>query len=580
MGRPGKDTQVEENELMIKRKLILAMLSLFVFGCGRISANLRSISGRLIYDGAQSGGIIVKLYKLRASSEGRVQRLSKEDIYGVSDPIKTLTLEKPGCYTFDHLAPGHYSVLAFIDSNGNGQVGFDPPEPFGWFASSPGGSWDPIDLTQSDVTGCDFRLRVPTIFPSKDMTIEHGALIWKRGLPVLQLWGTAEERGFAHGFLVGRQIIDFFEFYIIEDSWQSAKRYQDTFVPFLENHFNYPSEFLKECDAVIRGIRASGTNMRVEALNRDFNRNDLLAINAYIERRAAYPEADPSSCTQFAFWGSQTKGDKHNGGLIAARNMDGECDVRKVTVSHFLVYAVDPSESGRKRWVSTMWPGFVGTISGINEEGLYSMENAGASGPGPVPSGVVPCSWIQRIILEKQGSDASPESVLKMMKPFACSTGGLTAAGSIILWAVPYEGQEAPAFVYEGGRAGFAMRRPADVRPFSPTSIMASNHHLVYGFNPDQPGESLGSPVSFSSRWRYETGMQTLEAWSRHRRSLGIDEAIRLLQQVAHGTTEYSVIFLANERRLLIAVDDLEADLWDAPYTNWIDFHFDELFEK
>jgi len=251
-----------------------------------------------------------------------------------------------------------------------------------------------------------------------------------------------------------------------------------------------------------------------------------------------------------------------------------------VTVSHFLVYAVDPSESGRKRWVSTMWPGFVGTISGINEEGLYSMENAGASGPGPVPSGVVPCSWIQRIILEKQGSDASPESVLKMMKPFACSTGGLTAAGSIILWAVPYEGQEAPAFVYEGGRAGFAMRRPADVRPFSPTSIMASNHHLVYGFNPDQPGESLGSPVSFSSRWRYETGMQTLEAWSRHRRSLGIDEAIRLLQQVAHGTTEYSVIFLANERRLLIAVDDLEADLWDAPYTNWIDFHFDELFEK
>ncbi|MFZ2055409.1 MAG: hypothetical protein WAU81_14570 [Candidatus Aminicenantales bacterium] len=564
----------------MKHKLIATALSLFILGCGRTGASPGSISGRVIYEGNERGSVIVNLYKLRVLSSGRVGRLSKGDIYGDVDPLQTLKLDKPGSYAFDGLVPGHYSVVAFVDTDGNRQVGFDPPEPFGWFASSPGGRWEAIDLAQSDVTGCDFRLRVPAIFPREDKIIEHGALIWKQGLPVLQLWGTAEERGFAHGYLVGRQIVDFFEFYIIEESWGSAKRYQDAFVPFLEGHFNYPSELLKECDAVIRGMRASGTNMRVEVLGRDFNRTDLLAINAYIERRAAFPEAGPSSCIQFAFWGLQTEGGKYNGGLIAARNMDGECDVRKVTVSHFLVYAVAPSEPGRKRWVSTMWPGFVGTISGVNEEGFYSMENAGGSGPGPVPDDVVPCSWIQRIILEKQGSDASPESVLQMMKPFACSTGGITAAGSIILWAVPYQGQESPAFVYEGGRAGFAMRKPSDVRPVDPNNIMASNHHLVYGFNPGRPGDSLGSPVSFSSHWRYETGMQTLEAWSRQRKSLGLEEAVRLLEQVAHGTTEYSVIFLANERRIFIAVDDLKADLWDAPYMKWTEFHFDELFER
>ena len=74
--------------------------------------------------------------------------------------------------------------------------------------------------------------------------------------------------------------------------------------------------------------------------------------------------------------------------------------------------------------------------------------------------------------------------------------------------------------------------------------------------------------------------MQTLEAWSRQRKSLGLEEAIRLLEQVAHGTTEYSVIFLANERRIFIAVDDLKADLWDAPCMKWARFDFDELFEK
>jgi hypothetical protein len=538
------------------------------------------LSGRLIYERDRSEKIIVNLFKLRTSSEGRVLPLTKSDIYGELNPLKSLTLEKPGKYRFENLTPGHYSILAFMDIDGNGLVGFDPPEPFGWFASNPSGRWDPIDLTLSNATDCDFRLRVPTLFQRQDKIIEHGALRWMKGLPVLQLWGTAEERGFAHGYLVGKQIIDFFEFYILEDSWRSAKRYKDTFVPFLEGHLSCPSEFLDECKAVIEGMQKSGVNMRVDALGRDFNLTDLLSINAYIERRAASPVASPSSCTQFAFWGSQKKGSKRIRNLIAARNMDGECDIRKVTVSHFLVYAVDPSEPGRKRWVSTMWPGFVGTISGVNEDGLYSMENAGGSGPGAIPRGVVPCSWIQRIILEKQGGDASPESVLQMMKPFTCSLGGITAAGSIILWAVPYMGQESPAFVFEGGRAGYAIRTPTDIRPFNPNNIMASNHHLVYGFDPERPGRSLGRAVSFSSRWRYETGMHTLEAWSRLEKSAGQEEAIRLLQQVAHGSTEYSVIFMANERRILIAVDDLKTDLWDAPYMDWIDYHFDALFVR
>jgi len=551
-----------------------------VLCCGIKSEETRILSGRLVFEGRLSGHVIVNLYKLRKSSQGKFFQLTKADIYGECDPIQSLKLDKPGPYAFHHLVPGHYSVLAFIDSDGNGEVSFDSPEAFGWFTSNPGGRWDPVDLTQTDASNCDFCLRVPSVFPKENKIIPHGALIWKQGLPVLQLWGTAEERGFAHGYLIGKQILDFFEFYIIEDSWRSAKHYQDTFVPFVENHLDCPAEFLKECEAVIKGMHASGIDMRVEVLDRDFTRTDLLAINAYIERRAASPVEAPSACTQFAFWGLQTEGNGQKGGLIAARNMDGECDLRKVTVSHFLIYAVDPSESGRRRWVSTLWPGFVGTISGINEEGLYSMENAGASGPGPVPDGVVPCSWIQRIILEKQGKDASPESVLAMMKPFTCSTGGITAAGSIILWALPDIGQKSPAFVYEGGRSGFALRSPSEVRPLDPNTIMASNHHLVYGYDPERPGESLGRPISFSSLCRYETGMNTLEAWSRQGHSLGRDEAIRLLQQVAHGTTEYSVIFLANENRILIAVDDLKTDMWDAPFRTWEEFLFDELFER
>jgi hypothetical protein len=258
--------------------------------------------------------------------------------------------------------------------------------------------------------------------------------------------------------------------------------------------------------------------------------------------------------------------------------MDGEVDLRKVTVSHFLLFAVEPSEPGRRRWVSAMWPGFVGTISGINEEGLYSMENAGGTGPGPVVDGLTPCSWVQRFMLENAGKQSTPESIAASIDRFRSAGGGAFGAGSIILWAVPYEGQSNPAFVSEGDRFGTAIRTPADVAPVCRNDIMATNHYRVYGVDPHRPGLYFGKEPSFSSRWRYETGMNTLEAWRRQRKPLGTAEMRRLLQSVAHGATEYSVIFRANEMSLDVAVDDLAADLWDAPYHPWVTYEFEELF--
>ena len=562
----------------MKRKFALAVIFCVATASAGMGRPSRAISGKITCKGKQTGTAIVKLYKLYVSSEGQVTQLSKREIYGAAEPFRTIRLQKPGSYTFSDLSAGQYSVLAFDDTDGNGELSFNRPEPFGWFSSEPAGGFEAINITKSDVNNADFKLRVPTHFPKKDKRIEHGALRWIKGLAVLQLWGSSEERGFAHGYLVGGQIIDFLKFYVIEDSWKSAKRYEEIFVPFLKSHLNCPAEFLAECRTVIEGMRASGIDMRVESLGRDFELTDLLAINAYIEKRAAFEVPVPSSCTQFAFWGAQTEASEVGGGLIAGRNMDGECDVRKVTVSHFLVFAVEPSEPGRKRWVSTMWPGFVGTISGVNDDGLYSMENAGGSGPGPVVGGIVPCSWVQRYILENQGSGATAESILKMMQKFRSKGGGVTTPGSIILWAAARHKQSAPAFVYEGDRFGGAMRMPTDVRPNDATNIMAANHHLVYGCDRDRPGCSFGKEASFSSRWRYEVGMNMVEAWSRQKKPIGIAEMKQLLQTVAHGTTEYSVIFLANEKRIFIAVDDLKCDMWDAPFMNWVEFEFDELF--
>ncbi|MGM0466636.1 MAG: DUF2141 domain-containing protein [Acidobacteriota bacterium] len=560
--------------------LMKSVIILFLF-CAITAApeQHRTLSGKIQYQGDLKGPVQIRLYKLDVTSQGRVVSLSKSDIYGAKKPFKEIALSEPSTYEFSRLPSGHYSVLAFMDLDKDQKLDFKPLEPLGWYASQPGAKFSSVDLTKESKSNADCLLRAPTPFPEKNIQTEQGALTWIQGLPVLKLQGTVEERGYAHGYLLGKQIIDFFEFYVVEDSWRSAKNYQDIFVPFLETHFNLPPEYKKESQALIQGMKDSGIEMNVESLGREFNQTDLLAINAYIERRAAFPVSSPSSCTQFAFWGDFTQDSNLKGGLIAARNMDGECDVRKVTVSHFLIYAVDPSEPGHKRWVSFMWPGFVGTISGINEDGLYSMENAGGTGPGSVVKNITPCSWVQRDILEKGTQKNTPDEILNKMNPFQCDGGGVTAPGSIILWASPYQGQKNPAFVYEGDRFGGKMRGPADVRPVHPYTIMASNHHKVYGFDPEQPYLSFGRRVSFSSLWRYEVGMNEMEAWARQKKTLGIPEAKRLLQIVSHSSTEYSVIFSANEMKIWVAVDDLKTNLWDAPYLEWKEYHFDQLFD-
>ena len=531
-----------------------------------------SISGSVLFDGEPAGQVIVSLLDAEAG-------VTLEQYYGTIPPVRQCRLAGPGTYSFDGVPPGRYTVTAFIDADANGVLDFDPPEPFGWYAEPDRLFRASFVVEDGDMAGANIRLRLPTPFPKSEQSSEHGALRWMKGLPVLQLWGTAEERGFAHGYLVGPQIIDFFEFYVIENMVRSVEEYEGLFYPFFQSGIRLPEEFGRELDAVIAGMKASGTDMRVELLGRDFDRTDLLAINAYIERRAARPvEPYAAECSQFAFWGERTRGSELKGGLIAGRNMDGEIDIRKVTVSHFLTFAVEPAEPGRKRWVSMMWPGFVGTISGINEDGLYSMENAGPSAPGPVVRSVVPCSWMQRWALETMGADVTAESIAAMMEQFRCDGGGVTAAGSVILWAVPYGEQDAPAFIYEGERHGGLIRKPADVRPLDRFDIMGTNHYRVYGVDPEKgPDYNFGRPVYC---WRYQTGMATLEAWSRTGRQVGLAEMKQLLQNVARGSTEYSVIFLANEMRVLIAVDDLEANAWDAPHLEWRDFTLEDLFAR
>ncbi|MCA8963614.1 MAG: hypothetical protein KDC48_01935 [Planctomycetes bacterium] len=521
------------------------------------------LRGSLQCERPAEGAQRVHSWKLRANSAGGLERFGKNDLFerapdavAVAGPDGTFALEVP---------PGSYAVFAFVDRNGDGTWSPDVPEPCAWRLR--------VDVPAGGAELAALQLRAPTHLARQDRVVANGALRWCKGYPVVQLRGDARQRGVAHGELLAAQIVDFFRDYILEDRLGGAVAYRE-FETFLNTAFVWPDAFLQEIDGVLVGMQQSGIDLSVPELGRDFGRCELLAINAYIETRAMR-----SSCTQFVAFGERTAGSEIAGGTIAGRNMDGEIDLRRVTVSHFVLFAVDPSESGQQRFVSMMWPGFVGTLSGFNAAGVHCMENAGGTGPGPVVDRLQPISWVMRQALATFGSDATHADFESLLAAHANSAGGACGPGCIVVFALPSAARE-PGWILEGDRFGHASRLPGAVSPRLAGAVMASNHHLVYGADPDRPGTSFGRQPSPSSAWRYEAGQHKLQAWARTGRAIGTAEMRELLQTVAHGSTEHSIITRPDLREFDVAVASMRAEPWDAPYRPWTTFRFDELFAE
>ncbi|MBP7460608.1 MAG: hypothetical protein KBA26_04920 [Candidatus Delongbacteria bacterium] len=471
------------------------------------------------------------------------------------------------------LPAGDYYWYAWQDQTPNRQVDFDPPEPTGWYCRRFGSMQGlTIDQTDDQLHDVSIKLYAPTPFPKENVEKGNGRLLRKKGMTVLQVWGTPEQMGWAHGALIGQQILDFFRFYIIEYQVGSIDEYRDKTVPMLEERYNPEEEFQKEFTAIIQGMRDQGLNLYITELGRDFNTTDLLAINAYGELYMTN-----LACTQAAFWGEMTSGSTLKGGLITARNMDGETDLRKTTVMHFLITAFSPS--GKTAWVSFKWPGFIGTYSGISRNGLYCMLNYGTKEPGPVTTRHTPVTLGIRRILEEGDPMNLLESSQKIISRYCCTGGGMCGAPSVILMAGPYYGQSVPALFYEGTRFGWSYRLPGEAPNFSPYSVIGSNHFFKYGVNPAKPDLVFGSEPYYSSRWRASVAFNKATVWERTHRPVDTAEMIDFLQSVGHRYSEHSIIYRANERKVLVANDDLKFDYWDGPFMPWIEFQLDDFFQ-
>lgn len=182
------------------------------------------------------------------------------------------------------------------------------------------------------------------------------------GLRILHTWGTPRERGFAHGSLLGKDVAALVtkEFAARFGRKEGMLTMARSALPRL---IAYPDAVRAEIEGLYEGVVQSGADRRIPQLERDFDLDDLLVANAL-------DVFGLMGCSGFTLHGEQVLG----GGVLSARNFDWPytgphmIDGTIVLVQH---QADGPSVA------SITWPGYVGVVTGINEDGLCAFLHVG-----------------------------------------------------------------------------------------------------------------------------------------------------------------------------------------------------------
>jgi len=527
--------------------------------------------------------VVVALYRLNGT-----QPLSDAALFGGLVPThRARILASRGCtvggaarvcfdFSFDDCAPdADFAVVAASDPLGDSQPHPELYAPIGHCRS--GASWEYGFVRCSSAVPtarCDITADAASPWPAVPAAVPHGKL-WDEGpVHVLHTWGTARERGVAHGMLLGAQVVDFFRFFVLQRGGAvSAVQYETVLLPYLRTSMRVPAPMQEEIDGIIDGARSVGVSLHVPELARELTAWDIVATNAYLELGflASRSASSRFGCSQVAFWGSWTV----PSGVVAARNMDGEIDPHKVTALYTLVHAMETP--GLRHVVSVMWPGFVGTLSGMSEDGRYlMMDSSSLAQNASRVDGATVLTWALIEALRTMPAEAAktPEATQAwLLKNHGTSAGGLALAGSLLLFA----SNTTTPFVYENNRFDGVLRRADAVAPFEPDCIAISNHFLLYGAA-DDSHTNFGQQVSFSSLWRYETWRHKIEAWRERGMVITQNSMQELLQDTCHGTTEHAIIWTPSS--ISVAVAKATFAPWNAPYGTWTTMSFDGLFAK
>ncbi len=501
--------------------------------------------------------------------------------------------EGPGPYTISGLNDGNYTVYAWQDKNGNGGIEhLNYAEPTGWYQTPD--HLGPLTVDASGgAAGIDIRLITPHSYPPGERSVTRGnggGTVKKvRNFTVLKLYGTAEERAYAFGYLTGPQVKDFLEFVIIENFAGSTEWYEQKFIPYLRGNFSTYRQYDSEVNEFLAGMRDSGTNMQIRWLNRTITADDIYAINSYyfeevyrgIPPQGNREEDQRISCSSAVAWGNLTQNKELNGTIIHGKNMDGENDLRKVTVNSILIIAIEPAPgSGQKRVIDVDWPGFIGTFNPMNEDGIYFAPHAAGTLPNYSATDHIDYPLKYRPVIMQA---SSTDEALDLWH----QNGGTLSAGFVTVISQPVGTGSGypPSVILESDAYGDTIRLPGATWPNNPDMIFTVNNFYAYQGVNKEAVSSLKAyhDAVYPDDYRYRAMVDRARQYLADGGSIGTTEMIGIMRAAStskeyQGETEYSFIAYPDTREFALAREDLQNKILDASFAQYERFRFDEVF--
>ncbi len=286
---------------------------------------------------------------------------------------------------------------------------------------------------------------------------------------VLRVWGTSEERGYAHGWLLADEIKRLFESFVADVRFSGgAKNYNAMTRPMAESLMRPRAVYRREMEGIVAGFRARlGDGAKIAGLDRPLEYGDLLVINCLSDRVGPM-------CSSFAVWGPLTA----DGATLTARNLDWPRHTWMIGAELVLVQL--PSEKPKREgWASLTWPGFVGCLSGMNASGVtVAMHDVPVGGPEGI-LGFTPRGLALREALEKSSGPTAIDEVAALFRKRH------VAVGTNIFVSEPWKaGQEqcaAAVMEYDGSTSnseGVTLRGPASPQPDGVACFLACTNHF------------------------------------------------------------------------------------------------------
>ena len=371
---------------------------------------------------------------------------------------------------------------------------------------------------------------------------------------VLRVWGTPEEMGFAHGYLVGAEHVSSLDKRIGAVPEERRQRYLQR-REAARQAVNMPETAMAELQGMFKGIEAAkGGVPQIETLDRPFRLDDLVVHNAVDMVRAF-------GCSGFTVWGERAG----KAGVITTRNFDFRAD--RSSVENQMILVRQPT--GRHQVATITWPGRIVAFTGLNDAGVCTFVHRGTGDPLQPPEGkFAPLTMVLKDVLETSGpgdAQANAEKALGEIVPYPSSY--MVRVVTPRLKAKDHK----PVRVFRVDTGALSEN------PIGPFSSVTTNHYLGADF---QPAEGVIEQL------RYEAHPPTVYRYNMLNELVNgklTEETIwqTLLEVATHSWTPtlHSLVVYPEQRRLEMAWAFYDGDIFmAAPEGQPTPISFDQLF--